>query len=73
LESIRFLNTRKKEKVLDEEGNIIEEISKDHLKELNYLIRLRANKTIDEFVQEIEGLGNLGDIRLRFSEVRLMT
>lgn len=68
LESIRFLNTRKKDKILDEEGNIIEEVSKDHLKELNYLIRLRSNRTIDEFVQEIGNLGELGDIRLRFDK-----
>jgi len=68
LESIRFLNTRKKDKILDEEGNIVEEISKDHLKELNYLIRLRGNKTVDQFVQEIEKLGDLGDIRLRFNK-----
>lgn len=68
LEQIRFLNTKKKEQVIDTEGQIIEEISKDHLKELSYLIRLKRNTSIDQFVREISNLGDLGDIRLRFDK-----
>ena len=68
LQQIRFLNTRKKEQILDEEGQIVDEISKDHLKELHYLIRLKRNTSVDQFVKEISDLGDLGDIRLRFDK-----
>lgn len=66
LEQIRFMNTKKKDPVFDAAGNVLEEPSKDHLKELHYLIRLNRNKTIDEFVKEINDVGDIGDIRLRF-------
>ena len=68
LEQIRFLNTKKKEQIIGPDGLVVEEISKDHLKELSYLIRLKRKTSVDEFVGEIESLGNLGDIRLRFDK-----
>ena len=68
LEQISFLNTKKKEQVLDEEGRVIDEISKDHLKALHYLIRLKRNNTIDAFMKDVDKLGDLGDIRLRFDK-----
>ena len=68
LEQIRFMNTKKKDPVYDPAGNLIEEESKEHLKELNYLIRLKRNRTIDDFVSEINALESIGDIRLRFDK-----
>lgn len=66
LEQIRFLNLRKTGKIKDIAGNIIDEKELEHLKELNYKIRIKRNKSITDFANELEQIPDLRDLRLRF-------
>ncbi len=66
LTQVRFLNLRKTEKTKDLEGNIIAEKPLEHIKELNYLIRLENETERAQFIAELEQLPNIRDLRLRF-------
>lgn len=68
LDQIRFLNLRKTAKTKDIAGNVIDETPLEHLKELNYLIRVKQKKKIAELAAELEALPDMRDLRLRFSK-----
>lgn len=68
MEDIRFLNLNKTDKVRNEEGLIISETKRQVLKELNYRIRMKKNKSMEEFASELEQLPGLKDLRLRFNK-----
>ena len=68
LQQVRYLNLRKKGKIKDVAGNIIEELELEHLKELNYLVRLKTGKDMGAFADELEKLPDLRDLRLKFGK-----
>lgn len=68
LVDMRFLNLNKTDKVRNEEGVILSETKRQVLKEMNYRIRMRRNKGMEEFASDLEQLPGLKDLRLRFNK-----
>ena len=68
LQQIRFLNLRKTGKIKDVAGNVIEERELENLKELNYSVRLKKDKQMMDFANDLEQLPDLRDLRLKFGK-----
>ena len=68
LQQIRFLNLRKTGKIKDVAGNVIEEMELENLKELNYAVRLKKDKEMMRFADDLEKLPDLRDLRLKFGK-----
>jgi len=68
LQQIRFLNLRKTGKIKDVAGNVIEERELENLKELNYSVRLKKDKNMMQFADDLEKLPDLRDLRLKFGK-----
>ena len=55
-------------KIKDVAGNVIEEMELENLKELNYVVRLKRNKTMGAFADDLEKLPDMRDLRLKFGK-----
>ena len=71
LTQIRFLNLRKTGKIKDVAGNVIDETELEHLKELNYHIRLKRNDSMAALVTSLENLPDLRDLRVKFDNEKI--
>ena len=70
LDQLRFLNP-KRVKTFNEEGiPLREEISRDNLQELTYLIRLRKTSYLTQLTSDLNALEHLENLRVNFKKQR---
>jgi uncharacterized membrane protein YhiD involved in acid resistance len=68
LNSLRFLNSRKR-RTMDEAGALVEdELMRDNLQAFTYLIRLNKSATVTQMVDQLEEVEGVKNVRISFQK-----
>ncbi|MFK7936027.1 MAG: DUF4956 domain-containing protein [Saprospiraceae bacterium] len=71
VDEVKFLNLKKKQKIRDAAGNVVEErqLDLEELIEYNFLIRMKSggDERVAQFTKDLEQLDDIRELRLRFN------